>query len=76
MIDAKMKRTMKWNTSLKAINRDAALEKYWREEVKNMSTEDLKLVLNAHYGINPEPINPIVEKIIMDELKDRNKEES
>lgn len=75
MIDAKMKRTMKWHTE-GYINTDIALQKYWSEAVKNRSTEDLKIILHAKYGINPEPINPIIEKIIIDELQRRNKEES
>jgi hypothetical protein len=50
---------------------DAALQKYWSELVKIISTEQLKMLLNAKYGINPEPANPIIEKILLDELRYR-----
>lgn len=75
MIDAKMKRTMKWHTE-GYVDADVVREVAAKKALENMSTEDLKLVLNAHYGINPEPNNPIIEKIIIDELQRRNEEES
>lgn len=40
-------------------------------EAMEISQEDLKMLLNAKPTITTEPVDPIIEEIIPDELRDR-----
>lgn len=75
MIDAKMKRTMKWHTEGSYIDTDMAWVVAAKKALKNLDRDSLRLLLNAHYGLLPTQADYMTTFLIWQELQRRNKEE-
>lgn len=74
MIDAKMKRTMKWHTD-GYINTDAVWTVAVKKALENMDRDSLRRLLNSHYGLLPTQVDYMTQRLIWLELQRRNKEE-
>lgn len=74
MMDAKMKRTMKWHTE-GYIDTDVVWEVAARKAIKNMDRDSLKRLLNEHFGLWPTQADYMTTHLIWQELQRRNKEE-
>lgn len=74
MIDAKMKRSMKWHTE-GYINTDTVWVVAAKKALENMDRDSLRLLLNTYYGLWPAQADAMTTFLIWDELQRRNKEE-
>lgn len=74
MIDAKMKRAMKWHTE-GHIDTDVVWEVAVKKALKNMDRDSLKRLLNEQYGLPAMHVEAMTTRLIWQELQRRNKEE-
>lgn len=74
MIDAKMKRTMKWHTE-GYIDMDAVGVVAAKKALESMDRDSLKRLLNEQYGLRPTQADYMRKRLIWQELQRRNKEE-
>lgn len=73
MIDAGMKRRMKWHME-GYIDTDIPVALEVKEALENMDRDSLKRMLNTSYGLSP-VIDRVLKTLIWKELQRRNKEE-
>lgn len=73
MIDAKMKRTMKWHTE-GYIDTDVVRTVAIKKSLENMDRDSLRRLLNTSYGMTP-AYDDILTMMVLQELQRRNKEE-
>lgn len=74
MIDAKMKRSMKWHTE-GYISTDTVWVVAAKKALENMDRDSLKRLLNEQYGLWPTQADYMTKRLIWLELQRRNKEE-
>lgn len=73
MIDAKMRRTMKWHTD-GYIDADVVRTVAIKKSLENMDRDSLRRLLNTSYGMTP-AYDDILTMMVLQELQRRNKEE-
>lgn len=74
MIDAKMKRTMKWHTE-GYIDTDVVRKLAIKKSLENMDRDSLRRLLNTSYGMTP-AYDDILTMVVLQELQRRYKEEN